>query len=95
MLGESVVDALGYGVFDVGEIFAGEGSPADDPPAGWSLARVFADVDTDDNSADFVALETPTPGSAAFAVVPEPSAGPLLAGGLLALARLRRRFRRA
>jgi hypothetical protein len=90
MLGESDVDAVGYGVFDVGEVFAGEGTPAEDPPAGWSLARVFADVDTDDNALDFVALETPTPGSAAFAV-PEPSAGPLLAGGLLLLGGLRRR----
>lgn len=90
MLGESAVDAVGYGVFDVGEIFAGEGAPAEDPPAGWSLARVFADVDTDDNAVDFVALETPTPGSAPFAV-PEPSAGPLLGGGLLLLGVLRRR----
>jgi hypothetical protein len=89
MLGESVVDALGYGVFDVGEVFAGEGAPAEDPPAGWSLARVFANVDSDDNATDFAALETPTPGSAAFAV-PEPSAAPLLAGGLIVLARLRR-----
>ena len=90
MLGESAVDAVGYGVFDVGEVFAGEGAPAEDPPAGWSLARAFANVDTDDNAVDFVALETPTPGSAAFAV-PEPSAGPLLAGGLLLLGAARRR----
>jgi hypothetical protein len=89
-LGESVLDAVGYGVFAVGEIFAGEGSPAEDPPAGWSLARRFADVDTDDNAADFVALELPTPGGADV-MVPEPGAGPLVAGGLLVLGALRRR----
>ena len=89
-LGGSAVDAVGYGVFGPGEVFAGEGSPAEDPPAGWSLARVFADLDTDDNAVDFVALEIPTPGAAPFAV-PEPSAGPLLAGALLLLGVLGRR----
>ena len=46
----TAVDALGYGIFAAGEVFAGEGSPAPDPAAGSSLARVFADVDTDDNA---------------------------------------------
>ncbi len=66
-----VVDALGYGSFGPGEFFAGEGSPAPDPPAGFSLARVFADLDTNDNASDFVALETPTPG-AGVAQLPAP-----------------------
>lgn len=87
-----ILDALGYGVFAPGEVFAGEGMPAIDPPAGLSLARVFADVDSGDNSLDFVALSTPTPGSAAFAAVPEAGAGSLLGFGLVLLAgRSRRR----
>ena len=87
--GEEVVDAVGYGEFGVGEIFAGEGAPAPDAPAGSSLARLFADVDTDDNELDFEVLDTPTPGSAPLAV-PEPATAlPVLAA--LALLRLLRR----
>ncbi len=66
-----VLDALGYGVFGPGEVFAGEGAPAPDPPAGQSLARRFADLDTDDNAVDFVALAAPTPGTAPRQAVPE------------------------
>ena len=44
--GEVVLDAIGYGVFAPDEFFAGEGSPAPDAPAGSSLARVFADLDS-------------------------------------------------
>jgi len=89
--GDTVLDALGYGAFDGGEIFAGEGSPAPDPAAGSSLARRFADIDSDDNAADFVVLDLPTPGSAPFSVIPEPSTGLLLALGVLGLARVGRR----
>lgn len=84
-----VVDALGYGDFS-SAVFAGEGSPVPAPSPGWSIARRFADVDTDDNAADFVALETPTPGTAplsAPAAVPEPSTALLLGAGLVPLAR--------
>ncbi len=84
--GDTVLDALGYGVFGAGEVFAGEGSPAADPPAGSSLARHFADLDSDDNAVDFAALEDPTPGSAPFSGIPEPSSCLLLALGLLGLA---------
>ena len=34
--GAQAIDAVGYGVFAVGEIFAGEGSPAEDPAAGFN-----------------------------------------------------------
>ena len=81
-----VIDALGYGAFGAGEVFAGEGSPAADAPAGSSLARRFADVDSDDNAADFVVLGAPTPGTAPLAVVPEPASGALFGLGLAGLA---------
>jgi hypothetical protein len=87
----AVVDALGYGTFAAGEVFAGEGAPAADPAAGSSVARLFADVDTDDNAADFAALALPTPGEAPLRAVPEPASALLLAGGLVVLAPFRRR----
>jgi hypothetical protein len=85
----SVVDALGYGEFAPGEIFAGEGSPSVDPIAGSGVARLFANVDTDQNSLDFAAAE-PSPGSGALAAVPEPGSGLLVCAGLGGLARLGR-----
>lgn len=92
--GTTHLDAVGYGVFDVGEIFAGEGTAAVDVAAGWSLARLYADVDSDDNASDFVGLEMPTPGSADFAAVPEPGSGLLAGTGLCVLSCLRQRGRR-
>jgi hypothetical protein len=89
----NVIDALGYGVFAVGEVFAGEGASAVDPAAGASLARRFADVDTNDNAADFVGLAAPTPGAAPLAAIPEPGSATLMAAGLAGLAI--RRSRRA
>ena len=80
-----VLDALGYGVFAAGEVFAGEGAAAPDAPAGSSLARRFANIDTDDNLADFVVLAAPTPGSGDLAV-PEPSVLILLGTCLTGLA---------
>jgi hypothetical protein len=67
--GDAILDAVGYGDFDPGEVFAGEGLPAPDPPAGSSLARVFADLDSDDNFMDFEVLALPTPGSAELLAV--------------------------
>jgi hypothetical protein len=87
----AAVDAIGYGTFAAGEVFAGEGSPAPDPAAGASVARVFADVDTDDNAADFAALDVPTPGEAPLSKVPEPGAALLTATGLATLGACRRR----
>lgn len=81
----AVVDALGYGTFAAGDVFAGEGNAAPDVPSGSSLARVLADVDTDDNAFDFVELGVPTPGTADFAPVPEPGTAVLLGFGLAGL----------
>ena len=92
--GETVLDALGYGVFAAGEIFAGEGAAAPDAPAGSSLARRFANADSGDNSSDFVVLDAPTPGIAPLLPVPEPGTAALVAGGLLGLGGAGRRARR-
>jgi hypothetical protein len=88
--GEVILDAVGYGDFAADEFFAGEGASAPDAPAGSSLARRFANVDSDDNAADFELLEVPTPGQAEIYALPEPAAGLLTATGLLAIAMLRR-----
>lgn len=89
--GGVVIDAVGYGVFSVGEVFAGEGTPAADAPAGSSLARQFADLDQDDNSLDFVVLGTPTPGTVELMPVPEPGSGLLTMLGLIGIGVRRRR----
>jgi hypothetical protein len=84
--GFGVLDAVGYGSFAAGDVFAGEGLPALDPVAGSSLARLFANLDRDDNSLDFVALEVPTPGAAAFISAPEPGTAVLMGLGMGGLA---------
>jgi hypothetical protein len=88
----SLLDAVGYGAFGAGDVFAGEGAPAPDPIAGNSIARFNPLVDSDDNSADFIALAIPTPGQVpGVSAVPLPAAGWLFASGLTALAAMRRR----
>jgi hypothetical protein len=84
------LDAVGFGEFEAGLVFAGEGGPALDVAVGSSLARRFANVDTGDNALDFLALTTPTPGTAPFAPVPEPGVASLCALGLAGLASSRR-----
>ena len=91
--GGLAIDALAYGVFDIGEIAAGEGIPAPDAPSGSSLARLFANVDTDDNASDFAVLATPTPGTGPLQV-PEPRTAFLVSVGLVVLAQLGNRARR-
>jgi hypothetical protein len=92
--GDVVVDALGYGVFGAGEVFAGEGDAAPDVDPGSSLARVFANLDSGDNLTDFEVLTTPTPGLASFAPVPEPGTGLMIGLGLSGLACAGGRHRR-
>jgi hypothetical protein len=90
----TILDAVGYGRFSAGEVFFGEGGPAPDPAAGASIARFNPFIDSNDNSVDFIALDTPTPG-----VIPVVSAVPLPAGlwlfasGLVPLVACRFRWR--
>ncbi len=86
-----ILDAVGYGVFSLTDVFAGEGLSAQDPAAGSSLARFNPILDTGDNSIDFVVLETPTPGIVpTVAAVPIPPAILLFSSGLMLLMRIRR-----
>jgi hypothetical protein len=84
-----VLDSLGYGVFGATDIFAGEGNAAPSAAAGQSLARLFANRDTNDNAADFGLLDAPTPGTGPIAT-PEPSAALAVALVLCGLTALRR-----
>ena len=90
-----ILDALGYGDF-AAAMFAGEGNPAGDVPAGLSLARHSPWLDTNDNSVDFIAFDVPTPGMipakplpptgmVPVKPVPEPATAWLLLSGLIGL----------
>jgi len=84
--GSTILDAVGYGNFDGGSVFAGEGAAAPDPASGSSIERFNPLLDSGDNSIDFIALETPTPGSIPLAgSVPLPASIWLFVSGLLSL----------
>ena len=53
--GTEIVDAIGYGEFEAGDIFAGEGDPAPypNPSLNRSLSRIPDGADTDANNEDF------------------------------------------
>jgi len=88
-----VLDALGYGDFS-SAVFAGEGRAAAAVSAGRSLARLDPLLDSDDNLADFSALDIPTPGVIAVATVPLPPAVVLFMSGFAGLLGIGRRRRR-
>lgn len=85
-----VLDALGYGDF-TGGVFAGEGSAAPDVPGGVSLVRVSPWMDSNDNLADFISLDVPTPGTVPGSAVPVPPAVVLFLSGIAGLAGVSRR----
>lgn len=88
--GASVLDAVGYGDF-TSAVFAGEGAPAVAAPAGSSIARFNPLLDTDNNLADFMVLELPTPGAVPVSAVPVPAPLGLLLSGLAGLGVVARR----
>ena len=97
MLGGAVVDALGYGSFGGSLVFAGEGMPAADAPAGSSLARRLTGVDTQWNASDFFVDGSPSPGfenvSGVAVPTPEPSSLLLMSFGVLAVYGYAKRYR--
>jgi len=91
----AVLDAVGYGVFALSDVFRGEGTPAPDPVAGSSIARLNPLLDSNDNGVDFAVLDVPTPGSVAgVSAVPLPASVFLFASGLVPLLAARRSSQR-
>ncbi len=78
----SIIDSLQYG--DAGIYNSGEGMPALDVPAGFSLSRDTFATDTNNNALDFASTFSPTPGTGpAILNVPEPSSWLLMTFGLI------------
>ena len=84
----NIIDALQYG--DAGVNNAGEGAPAVDVDAGWSLTRDLFGTDTNDNLTDFLASSSPTPGIGPKPV-PLPGTLALFATGVFGLVSYRRK----
>ncbi len=61
VMGETIIDAVGYGDFSGGLCFAGEGEPAEEPyDSEYSLSRFPDGDDNDDNLTDFcTAFQSP------------------------------------
>lgn len=80
----AIVDALQYG--DAGIHNYGEGIPAVDVPAGFSLSRDMYATDTNDNAVDFASVALPGPGAGPrILAVPEPPALLLMIIGVAGL----------
>ncbi|MCG3173970.1 MAG: hypothetical protein GMKNLPBB_02187 [Myxococcota bacterium] len=60
--GKQVVDAVGYGSFGASDVFDGTGTAVAAPAEGRSIGRIPDGKNTNNNSADFAALNPPTPG---------------------------------
>lgn len=80
----AIVDALQYG--DAGIHNSGEGLPAVDVPAGFSLSRDLFATDTNNNAFDFASVAVPGPGvGPRIANVPEPAPLALMMFGFMSL----------
>lgn len=94
----NLVDSIQYGV--TAYPTRGEGQPAPDVTAGFSLSRAFAGLDTNNNLADFI-VSTPTPGTvnypqaAALKVSSSTSLSFLIPGLIALLVSQRRHLRKA
>jgi hypothetical protein len=82
--GDTVVDAVAYGVFGAGDTAAGEGMPAAGAAPGRSITRNAQHTDTNDNRADFAAAAEPSPGAALPCQDTCPNAGDVQCNGAVA-----------
>ncbi len=72
MFEDEVVDAVAYGTFGTSHQAFGEGTPIATGASGSSVARIWSNVDTDDNAVDFGVLTTPTPGAGSVRITIDP-----------------------
>lgn len=90
--GGNTLDAVGYGTFLPSDFFFGEGQAVSGAVAGSSVERRFANIDTNNNLADFI-VAAPTSGSGSLSAVPEPGTASLVLLGLASLHALGRKQR--